>query len=114
MILALDPSYRATGWAEMEGRLLRNFGVISTAMDVMAKSVMLDNIRRDGAIARCLLGLIPRASAVVAEMPSCGGKSARAIADMARVSGIVTALCHANEVPLIPVSAGQAAALTIG
>ena len=113
--LALDPSYRATGWAVFDDMKLEDYGVITTSRDATARYVMEDNIRRDTIIWRDLNQLMRFIDGdVIAEMPSGGAQSAHAAGGMARVSGVVVASCLSAGLNLIPLTASVCQKKTYG
>lgn len=112
--LALDPSYRATGWAVFDDMKLEDYGVITTSRKA-ARYVMEDNIRRDTIIWRGLNLLMRFVDGdVFAEMPSGGAQSSAAAGAMARVSGIVVASCLTAGLSLIPLTAAVCQKKTYG
>lgn len=112
-ILALDVAYNHMGWAQMCSDDLLAYGAIEPKKP-NSGSAMLDYCIMDEHICNGLDRLMLPVMYVVAEMPACGAKSARAIAAMARASGIVSALCSATGTKLIAVTAQQAYKHTVG
>lgn len=112
-ILALDVAYNHMGWAQMCDDILMAYGVIEPKKP-NSGSAMLDYCIMDEHICNELDRLMVPVLYVVAEMPSCGAKSARAIAAMARASGIVSATCAVRGVRLTLVTAQQAYKHTVG
>lgn len=103
-VLALDVGYRATGWLLLEGGCPVQCGVIRTVAQPGKRAIRRadDDAERCAQLARELRALLDGAGplAVVAELPTAGALSARAIRAMALATGVVVAVLELVAVPV--------------
>lgn len=103
-VLAVDVGFTATGWVLLRGGRPVYCGVIRTQKSPVKRGVRVadDDAERCAFLARELRGLIARHQprAIVAELPTGGSLSARAVRAMALASGVVVAVVELAGVPV--------------
>lgn len=102
-ILALDPSFTATGWALIRDDMILACRCIRTTPNHRRRGIRVadDDAERTQYLARELHRLIGAngVKGIIAELPSAGAKGARAIACMARAAAIVQSVAAVLQVP---------------
>lgn len=103
MLLSLDVGFRNTGWVVFDNKKPVACGCIQTekSKHKLARNAD-DNARRSAEIARHLKNIILEynVKGIVGELPSGGAQSAKAMAQMALATGVVSAVASVLELPV--------------
>ncbi len=102
-LLALDPSFRSTGWAVLKAGDILACGCIRTEPSTSKTSVRVadDDAECCQRIARQLADLIRKYAigGIIAELPTGGSKNSRANGCMARAGAIVAVVAEMLKIP---------------
>lgn len=103
MLLCLDMGFGKTGWSIFHGKRLIDCGCLIT-QKTKKKNIRVsdDNADRSAQLAGALKSLVcdHNIEGVVAEIPSGGAKSARAMRDMGMCTAIVAATMQLLDLPI--------------
>lgn len=102
MLISLDIALKNTGWSVFDSGALLKCGVIITEKSSDPKvKVADDNMRRVMQLGKDLKTIVNEFNikAIIGELPHGGGKSARAVTQMALASGSIGGLVAWSEIP---------------
>ena len=102
-LLSLDVGFRNCGWCIWSGGKLEDMGVIITEKSKKKTTRMADDYSyRSGQLARSLKDIIAEYNikGIVGELPSGGAQSAKAMAQMAMATAIVSSVASILNLPV--------------
>ena len=117
MLLALDVGFRFTGWSVFKDNQIHGYGLIQTEKSKSKMTRTSDDYAfRSAQIARRLKEIVEAhgVKGIVAELPSGGAQSAKAMVMMGMATAIVASVAAMLELPVEWASPGDVKMATVG